>query len=155
MSTIATKGKRPNWAKIRAEYIGGGIGYRELAKKHGVSFRTLSNRAISEGWAKDREQACNKGVTLSVQKTANSAAANADIAARIKAKLLIRLETELDALPETIGTEAYADKKKYKLRDLTGAYRDLVADMPRADGQQSAALERAREILGGVQSAVD
>ena len=65
---------------------------------------------------------------------------------------MLRLENEL---PETIGTEAYSDKKKYRLRDLTGAYRDLVADMPRADGQQSAVLERAREILGGVQSAVD
>lgn len=79
------------------------------------------------------------------------------IAARIKAKLLKQLEREIDALPENIGSETRKtvvdnrfgdgkDKKSavygqivhseemsrsYKLRDLTAAYKDLTADMPK------------------------
>jgi len=88
------------------------------------------------------------------QKTAKAASDNAATAQRIKAKLLRRLEKEIDALPELVGSETRQtlleneylknDKgktigikplktkeatKAYKLRDLTAAYRDLTDDM--------------------------
>lgn len=123
--------------------------------------------------------------TKTAQKTAASVANNAVTAQRIRAKLLARLEREIDALPDTIGTEThqtitdnqYSDVndtnniktggarvrmtkvkeggKSYKLRDLTAAWKDLTGDLPRADSGEAAALERAREILGGVRSAID
>ena len=63
---------------------------------------------------------------------AEAYAENADIAARIRMKLLERLEREIDALPESIGTRMSRDGKECKLRDLTGAYLDLTRDAPDA-----------------------
>ncbi len=42
--------KKPNWIKISTEYITGDISQRDLAKKHGVPFRTLQDRCRSEEW---------------------------------------------------------------------------------------------------------
>ena len=86
------------------------------------------------------------------QKTADAASNNAAIAQRIKEKLLKRLEKEIDALPEKIGSESTGSKivyekgkkgedgktkpntktissQTYKLKDLTAAYKDLTDDM--------------------------
>ena len=41
-----------------------------------------------------------------------------------------------------------------RLRDLTAAYKDLTGDMPRADAGDEV-LQQAREILGGVASAIE
>lgn len=80
------------------------------------------------------------------------------MAQRIRAKLLRVLEREVDALPESIGTEMHQDVanlsyekdkngnpikngkltkrtdggKRYKLTDLTRAYKDLTDDLPKA-----------------------
>ena len=46
---------KPNWTKIRYEYVTTGISYRELALKHSVSFTTLSKGAKREGWTARRK----------------------------------------------------------------------------------------------------
>lgn len=103
---ISIAGKEPDWAKIRAEYIGGGTSYRKLAKKHGVSFRTLSARAISEGWAADRERARNSGVTKAVQRTASEIAANAAKFERARGLMLDHLITALEQMPKNGGSHS-------------------------------------------------
>lgn len=106
----------------------------------------MLRKANSEGWAKLREEAHNKAVMKAEQKIASAFSDNAVVAERIRAKLLRRIEKEIDALPENIGTEMYNNienlnyegkrltkktygGKSYKLRDLTAAYRDLTAGM--------------------------
>jgi hypothetical protein len=42
---------KPDWNTIKLEYIGGKIGMRLLAQKHGVNFSTLSKRGRREDWA--------------------------------------------------------------------------------------------------------
>lgn len=103
---IPIGGKKPDWAKIRAEYIGGGTSYRKLAKKHGVSFRTLSSRAISEGWAADRERARNSGVTKAVQRTASEIAANAAKFERARGLMLDHLIAALEQMPKNGGSHS-------------------------------------------------
>ena len=73
---------------------------------------------------------CQKTDDLIVTRKAEAYAENADIAERIRMKLLERLEHEIDALPESIGTRLSRDGKECKLRDLTGAYLDLTRDAP-------------------------
>ena len=51
---------KPNWTKIKAEYLKGGISYRKLAEKHGISESTLTKRAIRESWADDLQQVGSK-----------------------------------------------------------------------------------------------
>ena len=134
-----------DWNAIRAEDIAGGIGQRKLAEKHGIPIGTLLTRAKVEEWAKLRGKAQDEAITKSLQKTAAMAAESATTAERIRQKLLRRLEAEIDALPESIGsntrqaiitktvegrnrgnTTTKDKSKEYKLRDLTAAWRDLT-----------------------------
>lgn len=146
--TIAKGDVRIDWNAIRAEYIGGDISQRDLAEKHDIKVDKLLRRANREHWYKDREEARNKSAMKAQQKTADVNADRAVVASRIKLKLLLRLEKEIDALPELIGSEsrqsliektASKDKngktsvkeasKAYKLKDLTSALKDLTDDM--------------------------
>lgn len=143
-----------DWSTIRAEYIGGGISQRKLAAKYGISADSLMQKANREHWKRDRDITISKTIATVQQKTADAACENAAIAERIRMKLLKRIEKEIDALPEYIGTElvknvddmVYAKNrlvkrtsggKNYKLRDLTAAYRDLTADMQKEELQNN------------------
>ena len=63
---------------------------------------------------------------------------NARIAARLRKKLLMRLEKVADAIPDGAVTEVKAQDDGattlFKLRDLTAAYRDLAGDMAEEGG---------------------
>ena len=45
-----------DWNPIRAEYIGGGISQRKLAKKYNLSETTLMKKANAEGWHQLRKR---------------------------------------------------------------------------------------------------
>ncbi|MEM5781133.1 MAG: helix-turn-helix domain-containing protein [Lawsonibacter sp.] len=60
-----------DWLKIRNEYVSGSISYRKLAEKHGVSFNTLKGRAVTEGWAEEREKQHHRIATKTQQKVAD------------------------------------------------------------------------------------
>lgn len=158
---------KTDWNAIRVEYIGGGISQRELAEKYGVSEAYLIQKANKEHWKQDRDEAVRKGLEKSKQKTANAISSNAEIAVRIKSKLLRRLEREIDALPDLIGSETRnsvteidtpAGKdtkgkkthkeltKAYKLRDLAAAYKDLTADMMTTETVSSDLLQSLYDL---------
>ena len=138
--------KQINWSAVKAEYIAGGISQKQLSEKYQIPFQTVRSRAYSEKWTGMRAEATAKSTQKSINKTAESVANNAVTAMRIRQKLLSRLEKEIDALPEYIGTNAHnndssieyeAGKAKrptkqkdsyieYKLRDLTSAWKDLT-----------------------------
>ena len=158
--------KRVDWNVIRAEYVAGGISQRKLAEKYGVSYPTLRKQADSKGWVKEREAATRKAVEKASQKTAESAASNAVTAQRIRAKLLARLEREIDALPDSIGTNKrkavteyeYDGKRpkkqkdiatEYKLRDLTAAWKDLTEGLVIAEAKEDVTDDGFLEALKG------
>lgn len=138
--------KRVDWNKIRAEYIKGGISQRKLAAKHGVSMNTLIKKANVEKWSSQRNETYNKVTTKVQQRTANVVADNATLAAEIKRKLLARVNSLLDSIPEGMTStelQQYEKGKKriFKLKDLTSMYKDLTADMAQPDEQGNALLE--------------
>ena len=166
---IIEKGhKRIDWNAVHAEYIGGGISQRKLAAKYSVTYPALRARADAEGWVEEREEAKRRMIAEASRKTAAVASSNAEIAARIKSKLLRKLEKEIDALPDSVGSEtrnSVVEKtgekgksiikeaaKAYKLRDLAAAYKDLTADM--APGETAGSdlmrefVEASRRRLG-------
>lgn len=63
-----------NWNKIKNEYINGNTSYRKLAKKYGVSFNTLQDRAIKEKWTELKASQHDKITTKTRQKTAEKIA---------------------------------------------------------------------------------
>lgn len=124
--------KRIDWNAIRAEYIGGGISQRKLAKKYGVSDTTLMKKANAECWHKLREKAESKSTAQAQQKTAEAAADNAVIAADIKKRLLLRLSRMEQKYPYDATEVRTHDGKNtvtFRIRDLTAAYKDLTSDM--------------------------
>lgn len=71
---MAGKANVPNWKKIKAEYIRGGISQQKLADKYGVHRSTLQGRMQREGWQQLREEAAAKTGQKLVEKTAESEA---------------------------------------------------------------------------------
>lgn len=146
-----------DWNAIRAEYIGGGISTRKLAAKYDVSYPTLKDRSVSEGWVKLREQAKSESIALSSRKIAEAQSNNAALAANIRTMLLEQLALEVAnvrKIQEGIGSEtsetevnnefakdkngkivgrvpARTTERKItrKLKELTSAYKDLTGDM--------------------------
>lgn len=144
--------KRVNWSKIRAEYIGGGISQRKLAKKYGVSENTLIKKANAEKWAQLQKETYNEGATKAQQKTADATADNATIAADIKKMLLLRLQRIGNKYPfdaTEIRTKQGENTVIFRLRDLTAAYKDLTDGLPMAQGDQNAPIYELLRKLDG------
>ena len=149
--------KRIDWAAIQAEYIGGNIGQERLAKKHGLAYGSLRRRAEAEGWYDLKKHAIRECGVKAAQKTAEAASDNALTAARIKAKLLARLEELTEVVLKATEEREYDGPNLVainRLRDLTAAYKDLTGDLPKGDASEGA-LQQAREILGGVDSVIE
>ena len=110
-------------------------------------------------------EAQRKLVEKTAKKTADLAASNASTAERIRAKLLKKLEREIDLLPDAIGSQTQQatidntydgeksrrikqikeDRKEFSLRDLTTAYKNLTSDMQKQEDQTT--LEKLDELL--------
>ena len=150
--------ERFDWVAIRAEYVAGGTSYRRLAKKYGVSETSLGKRARAEGWVKDREEARRRSCENAIRKAADIAAENAVQAQRIKTRLLERLSalTEM-ALSGTENRSYDLDGRLIEIRrlkDLTGAYKDLTGGLFVGDAGDDA-IARARDVLEGLESAIE
>lgn len=144
--------KRIDWSAIRAEYIGGGISQRKLAEKHGVPWRTLQDRARREGWREAKAKACEKAVSLSCQKTAESIADHAVIAADIKKRLLLRLKRIEEKYPldaTEVRSKAGNSIAIYRIKDLTAAYRDLTDDLQTTTADKNAPIHELLRKLDG------
>lgn len=148
--------KNIDWAAIQAEYIGGNIGQKRLAEMHGVTVNALKKRAVADGWYQLKLKARAESGLKAVHKTAEAAAENAVVAERIRAKLLARLEKLADVTLDATETRDYDGPNLVainRLRDLTSALKDLTGDKVKVDLEENA-LQQAREILGGVDSAI-
>lgn len=138
--------KRINWAKIKAEYIAGGISQRKLAAKYGVSFGTLAQKANAEKWADLRSETYNKSIQKAVQKTAEETASNAVKLEQAKGMLIDRLKKAIEKMPENGGTHArqyIGDGNKkltvdYDLLAMVAALEKLTAGENKNSGDESA-----------------
>lgn len=145
MVFIGNDDKRINWQAIHAEYISGSS-LRKLADKYGVGRATIANHSVSEHWQRDREQANAKAIAESIQKTADMAAENAVIAAKIKRKLLLTIDRLSDRYLDAYNSTEHRDYKGValtditRLRDLTASLKDVTADMPTANTEQNAPI---------------
>ena len=141
--------KRVNWRNIRAEYISGGISYREIAKKYDIPFGTVRHRAQVENWVREREIAEHNVNMMSAQKTAEAASDNAVIAADIKKRLLLRLKRIEEKYPfdaTEIRTHEGKSTVTFRIRDLTAAYKDLTEDIQAGSNATNELLQSLLDI---------
>ena len=87
-----------DWNLIKAEYIAGGISYRELAKKYNVPFSSLSRIAIKEKWVELKEQVEDKVETDLVNSAAESESNRLARIEDIANKILDKIERAVDEL---------------------------------------------------------
>ena len=91
---------RPNWKKIRYDYITSTKSYRDLANEYGVSFNTLAKRAKREGWSNLRKNNDHK-VTLETLAVHNQSEVQRNLGIIETADILLeRLNQFIDMNPD-------------------------------------------------------
>lgn len=105
------------WKKIKAEYIRGGVSFRKLAEKHGVSFSTLRKIAAKEKWTDLRNKAGAKRDSKIVDSVASQEASKVDKIQTIADRLLEMITERIEE-----GNLIYDAKD---LRSVTASIKDL------------------------------
>lgn len=105
-----------DWEMIKAEYLQGGISYRKLADKHGVSFSTLRARAIKEKWSDKRDEVCNKAATKVEQKIVSQRAKDIELLDRSRTLLIQKLHRSIEKFPDIPG-----NRMEQSVTELIGA----------------------------------
>lgn len=111
-----------DWDAIRAEYIAGGVSYKDLAAKYGVSYTQITQHGRDEKWAADREKvrkkATNQATNIVAKQQARSLA-NIMLAAD---KLADRLAANIDILDSARDTSDIAKALKYTIDTIHQVY---------------------------------
>ena len=116
-----------DWKRIKAEYIAGGISYRKLAEKYGVSFNTLKTRATEEQWYKLRQQKDHKTTTKIVEMLSDEDAETAVDIIGVADKLLGKISELMDAIPLDTQSMKHLTSALKDIKDIKGFKSD--ADM--------------------------
>lgn len=106
-----------DWKKIKSEYIRGGVSFRKLAEKYGVSFSTLRKIAAKEKWTDLRNKAGAKRDLKIIDSVASREASKVDKIQTIADRLLQMIEERI-----ADGT-LIVDAKD--LRSVTASIKDL------------------------------
>lgn len=136
-----------DWLKIRNEYINGGGSYRKLAEKNGISFSVLKDIAVKEHWAEAKKQHINNIRTKTEQKTVEKISDSESEIASIKSRLKLDIFRQLE---ERTNVECLDGME---FRRLVQSFKDMC-DI-QLETEDSTTLKKARELLGGVDSAID
>ena len=105
-----------DWKAIKAEYIAGGIGYKKLADKYGVSFSSLRGIAGKEKWTDLRQQCEDKSTTKTIEKVSDESSDKGTKIIDVANKLLDRLSLTIDMM-DVIDIQS--------LKHITSALKDL------------------------------
>lgn len=129
-----------DWKKIKKEYIAGGISYRKLAEKHGVSFSTLEKTARREGWRELKRQADEKTATKAVEAVSSR-----------NARLDKAVDLALEAACKYLTAPGHL--RAVDLKDVTTALknlRDLKGIKSEADMEEQRARIEALRARAGI-----
>jgi len=112
-----------NWQKVKNEYLRGGISQRDLARKYGISFNTLKDRANKEKWNGER----NRITTKTQQKTAEKVSDIQSEANAVKANIERGALMLCNNLLAQIALQAgKSGLKPAEINTLTAAIRNIL-----------------------------
>ena len=133
----------PDFKKIKAEYIRGGVSYRKLAEKHSVSLSTLTKVAMKEKWADLRKETGKKADAKLSESVASREAKRVDAFQSIADKLLQHITENIDILASNATSCKDITVAIKNLRDIKGYKSEL--DMQ----EQLARIEKLRKDVEG------
>lgn len=114
-----------DWKKVKAEYIRGGVSYRKLAEKYGVSFSSVRRRAEKENWTDLRTQAEQKLSTKIVEKVASQEAKRMDAFQNLADKLLQHIADNIDLLASNATSVKDITVAIKNLREIKGVKHEI------------------------------
>ena len=141
-----------DWLAIRNDYINGGGSYRKLAEKYGVSFNTLKDIAVAEGWKSLKEEQHNKTTTKTQQKTEEkiSDALSEEAAAKARIRLKLIQMAENWVIEQSGAVNDPADYRRMVQSCMDMGVFDSLVKMPgetREDDPLTKALKEMAEAL--------
>lgn len=113
---------KPDWDLLHKEYMESDISYTDLAKKHGVSYRHLTQRGREENWPKDREKTRKKAVSKTSDIIATRQAKSIANLMTAADKLSNRLIDDMDAVANARDVSDIAKALKYAADTLAQVY---------------------------------
>jgi hypothetical protein len=115
-----------DWKKIKAEYVAGGVSYRELCEKHGVSESNMRKRAAKEQWTELRNSVDTKNEQLLVDKIAGETVSIDEKYYKLVDKLMSKAEKVIEDMPiwQPSNLKEMATALKY-LKECKGVKSDL------------------------------
>ena len=153
MFTIA-RTKKADWNAIKAEYIGGEISQDKLAKKYGVAYATLRDRAQKEKWTDARQEARRKGVKKAAekaaQKTADAAAQNAVKLEKARGLLIDHILRAIENMPKNGGThtrQSQTDKQSGRQMTIDYDIQTLINALEKLSNGSTADVERQKRFM--------
>ena len=130
----------PDWKKIKAEYIRGGVSYRGLCDKYGVSFSTLKRIARQEKWTDLKRQSDHMVTTKIIESVAAQEAKKVDMIDTIADRMLQRIGELMDK-PEITVNPSNMRQLSMTLKDI----REIKGCKSELDRQeQLARIEKLR-----------
>lgn len=119
----------PNWKKIKAEYIRGGISQRKLAEKYGIHRSTLQGRIQREGWDAQRKEVAAETGSKLVQKISDE---QSDTIARLMqmqaesaVKAYAKILSSIDSHPDGAGIRTVREAVTMKKVEINGKEKDV------------------------------
>lgn len=134
-----------DWNKLKAEYIAGGISYRKLAEKHGVSFNTLKTIAIRENWTDLRQQADNNTTTRMVEQVIEENTKHTVGIYDVADKLLAKIETMIEQEGLTTQSLKHLTSAIKDIKDIKGIKSDIDIQ------EQNARIDKLRKEINSEQ----
>ena len=113
---------KPDWDLLHKEYMESDISYTDLAKKHGVSYRHLTQRGREENWPHDREKTRKKAVSKASDIIATRQAKSMANLMTAADKLSARLIDDMDAIANSRDVSDVAKALKYAADTLAQVY---------------------------------
>ena len=129
-----------DWQAIKTEYITTDTSYRKLAKKHGVHYNAVANRAKQEGWVSQRKQFCDRTVTKTVNAISKKQVDRA-------AKLISAADKLLDKVESLLETDCELLIAPQSLKHLSGVLKDIKeVQMVRSDADMREQEARIKNL---------
>lgn len=111
-----------DWGQIKAEYIAGGVSYRDLSAKYGVSYDLVTKKGREGEWNKARQRVAKKVTSKLVDIAAGRQARSLSNIMAAADKLSSRLIDDMDAIANARDVSDIAKALKYAADTLAQVY---------------------------------